>query len=178
MNKIEEINKIDNDSQGNTSNSDTQYIISSDEEIISGAHQILINNKYLGCNVNENGKRMKKRSTKKELYEKEREEIIKELNEIIGINEINNGIFLCELEKNEKMKEYIKNNIKRIRKYHKTGTWGYFSNDLLKGKGNEIGLIRTLYIDNDYDILSKLKMNNFDNIKKQYTQLIFYKKQK
>jgi phosphoserine aminotransferase len=150
MNKIEE-NNNENDSQGgNTSNSD---------------------------NINENGKRMKKRSTKKELYEKERNEIIKELNEIIGINENNNGIFLYELEKNEKIKEYIKNNIKRIRKYHKTGTWGYFSNDLLKGKGNEIGLIRTLYIDNDYDILSKLKINNFDNIKKQYTQLIFYKKQ-
>jgi hypothetical protein len=149
MNKIEEINN-DNNSEGNTSNSE---------------------------NTNENGKRMKKRSTKKELYKKERNEIIKELNEIIGINENNNGIFLYELEKNEKIKEYIKNNIKRIRKYHKTGTWGYFSNDLLKGKGKEIGLLRTLYIDNDYDILSKLKMNNFDNIKKQYTQLIFYKKQ-
>ncbi len=141
-----EENNNENDSQGNISNSD---------------------------NINENGKR---RSTKKKLYEKERKEIIKELNEIIGINENNNSIFLYELEKNEKIKEYIKNNIKRIRKYHKTGTWGYFSNDLLKGKGNEIGLIRTLYIDNDYDILSKLKINNFDNIKKQYTQLIFYKK--
>ena len=187
MNKKEEINKIDNDSQENMSNSDTQYIISSDEEIISDVYHKFIDNKFLGCNVNDNGwsnnsqqsdsaiKRMKKRSTKKELYEKERNELIKELNEIIGINENNNSIFLYELEKNEKIKEYIKNNIKRIRKYHKTGTWGYFSNDLLKGKGKEIGLIRTLYIDNDYDILSKLKINNFDNIKKQYTQLIFYK---
>ena len=66
----------------------------------------------------------------------------------------------------------------KIRKYHKTGTWGYFSNDVLKGKGNNLGLIRTLYLDNDYDILSKLKINNFDNIKKQYTLLIFIKKQK
>jgi hypothetical protein len=154
MNKIIEKNEEDNNSQGSnntlTSNSD---------------------------NVNENNKRCKKRSTKKELYQKERDELIKELNEIIGINENNNGIFLYELEKNEKIKHYIKNNMEKIRKFHKTGTWGYFSNDLLKGKGNEIGLIRTLYIDNDYDILSKLKMNNFDNIKKQYTQLIFYKKQ-
>ncbi len=154
MNKIieieENISQDSNNSAENTSNSDTP---------------------------NENGKRCKKRSTKKELYQKERDEIIKELNEIIGINENNNGIFLYELEKNEKIKHYIKNNMEKIRKFHKTGTWGYFSNDLLKGKGNEIGLIRTLYIDNDYDILSKLKMNNFDNIKKQYTQLIFYKKQ-
>jgi hypothetical protein len=64
------------------------------------------------------------------------------------------------------MKEFLKNNIKKIRKYHKTGTWGYFSNDISKGKGNEIGLLRTLYLDNDYNILSKLKINNFDNKKK------------
>jgi len=127
-------------------------------------------------NVNENGKRCKKRATKKELYQKEREEIIKELNEIIGINTENNSIFLYELERNEKVKDYIKNNLNRIRKYHKTGTWGYFTNDISKGKGNEMGLLRTLYIDNDYDIVSKLKTNNFENIKKQYTLLMFYKK--
>ena len=145
MNKKEENNE--NISEGNTSNSD---------------------------NVNENGKRCKKRSTKKELYQIEREEIIKEMNEIIGINE-NNQIFLYELERNEKIKDYLKKNMNKIRKYHKTGTWGYFSNDLSKGKDNEIGLLRTLYLDNDYNILSKLKINNFDNVKKQYTLLIFLK---
>lgn len=143
-------NKPDNDSNGgNTSNSD---------------------------NPNENGKRMKKRSTKKELYKKEREEIINELSEIIGLDEKNNSVFLYELERNEKINEYIQINLKRIRQYHKTGTWGYFSNDISKGMGNNIGLIRTLYTDNDYNILSKLKINNFDNIKKQYTLLLFCKK--
>ena len=125
-------------------------------------------------NINENKKRCKKRSTKKELYQEERNEIIKELNEIIGINE-KNEIFLYELERNEKAKEYLKNNMSKIRKYHKTGTWGYFSNNLSKGKGNEIGLLRTLYMDNNYSVLSKLKMNSFNNVKKQYTLLIFYK---
>ena len=80
-----------------------------------------------------------------------------------------------ELEKNEKVKEFLKNNINKIRKYHKTGSWGYFSKDISKGKDNEIGLLRTLYLDNDYNILSKLKINNFDNKKKQYTLLIFFK---
>ena len=147
------MNKVlyNNESDGNTSNSE---------------------------NNNENGKRMKKRSTKKELYKEEREKLIKEMNNIIGINEDNNSIYLHELEINEKIREYIKENLKRIRQYHKTGTWGYFSNDPLKGKGNEIGLLRTLYIDNNYDIVSKMKMNNFDNIKKQYTLLMFYKKGK
>ena len=145
MNKKEENNE--NISEGGTSNSD---------------------------NVNDNNKRCKKRSTKKEFYKMEREEIIKEMNEIIGINE-NNQIFLYELERNEKIKDYLKKNMNKIRKYHKTGTWGYFSNDLSKGKDNEIGLLRTLYLDNDYNILSKLKINNFDNVKKQYTLLIFLK---
>ena len=127
-------------------------------------------------NTNENGKRNKKRSTKKELYKREREEIIEEINKIIGINDDKNEIYLYELERNDEIKEYLKNNLKRIRQYHKTVTWGYFSNEKIKGKDNEIGLLRTLYIDNDYDILSKLKINNFEKIKKQYTLLIFYKK--
>ena len=158
MNKIEE----DNKSLGNTSNSENV-----NENGWSDSSQ-------QSCSARKRGK--KKRSTKKELYSQEREEIIKELNKIIGLDENKNGIFLYELERNEKVKEFLKNNMDKIRKYHKTGTWGYFSNDISKGKGNEIGLIRTLYIDNDYDILSKLKMNNYDNLKKQYTQLIFYKK--
>jgi len=127
-------------------------------------------------NPNENSKRIKKRSTKKELYKKEREGIINELNEIIGLYEKNNSVFLYELERNEKIKEYMQLNLKKIRRYHKTGSWGYFSNDMSKGMGNDIGLLRTLYTDNDYNILSKLKINNFDNIKKQYTLLLFCKK--
>ena len=50
---MEKIIEEDNNSQGNTSNSD---------------------------NPNENGKRIKSRSTKKEKYQLEREELIKELN--------------------------------------------------------------------------------------------------
>ena len=145
MNKLNE--KNDKDNKSNTTNSDTQ---------------------------NNNEKRSKNRSTKKELYQKERNLLLKELNEIVGINE-NNQIFLHELEKNEKVKDFLMDNISKIRKYHKTGTWGYFSNDTLKGKGNTIGLLRTLYLDNDYNILSKMKVNSFDNVRKQYTLLIFLK---
>ncbi len=119
-------------------------------------------------------KRCRNRSTKKELYKEKREELINELNKIIGIDK-NNQIFLYELEKNEKVKEFLKNNIEKIRKYHKTGSWGYFSGDYSKGRDNEIGLLRSLYLDNDYNILSKLKINNFENKKKQYTLLIFLK---
>jgi hypothetical protein len=101
MNKIEENNKIDNDSQGNTSNSDTQdFISSSDEEIKSGAHQKFIGDKFLGCNVNENGKRGKrtrKRPSKAERFTEERDELILILNGLTGLDK-NNKIILYTQE--------------------------------------------------------------------------------
>ncbi len=117
----------------------------------------------------------KKRRTKKELFKNERDELIKNLNKILGLDN-KNSIFYYELENNNEAIEYIKKNIENIRTYFKTGTWGYFSNDPLKGMGNEIGLIRTLYTDCDYDITSKSKTNIYNNVKKQYKFLTFYKK--
>lgn len=126
-------------------------------------------------NINENNKRCKKRSTKKEMYREEREEIIKKLNEIIGINK-NNEIFLYDLERNEKVKDFLKNNILNVQKYYKCGTWGYFSNDPKKGSGNEITLLRSIYKNDDYDILSKRIMNEREGKKKSRVVLIFIKK--
>jgi hypothetical protein len=151
MNKIEE-NNNENDSQGgNTSNSD---------------------------NINENGKRMKKRSTKKELYEKEREEFIKELNNIIGINKDNNNVFKHDIEKNMDFENFIKENTEKIRKMWKTGLWGYFSNDIEKGSGNILGLYRTLLNDSDYMIFSKQKIINIEGKKERKTCYYIEKKQK
>ncbi len=147
MNKIEE-NNNENESQGNTSNSD---------------------------NINENGKRMKRRS-KKELYEKERNELIKELNEIIGINEKKKNILLYDLERNDKLKNYFHENIEKIKKYYKCGTWGYFSDEPIKGQGNEIGLLKAIYKNDNYDIASKRIMCEKDGIKKSRTELLFIKK--
>jgi hypothetical protein len=73
MNKKEENNKIDNDSQGNTSNSD---------------------------NVNENGKREKRtrnRPSKAERFIEEREELILILNGLTGLDK-NNKIILYTQE--------------------------------------------------------------------------------
>ena len=127
-------------------------------------------------NVNKNNKRCKKRSTKKEMYEEEREKIIQELNKILGVDEKNNEIFLYDLERNEKVKEFLKNNILNIQKYYKCGTWGYFSNDHKKGSGNEITLLRSIYKNDDYDILSKRIMNERDGKKKPRVVLLFIKK--
>jgi len=116
------------------------------------------------------------RPDKKTRFSKEREEIINKLNKLIGIDEKNNSVFLCELEKNTILKNKIEEMVPEIKKYHKYGNWGYFSNEPIKGHNNHIALIRAVYNDNDYDVLGKHKIAIFNNIKKQYTQLLFYKK--
>ena len=121
-------------------------------------------------------KRTRNRLTKKQQYSKEREELIQQLNNIIGIDDKKNYVYLYDLEHNEEINNYIKNNIDTIKTIFKTGSFGYFSNDKSRGKGNTIGLVRSLYTDCDYDITSKLKVNTFNNVKKQYTMLFFNKK--
>jgi ribosomal protein S13 len=120
----------------------------------------------------------KSKPTKKQFYEKERDVFINNLSKIIGIGENNNknNIFLYEIENNKNIEKYLSDNIDNIKKYYKTGKWGFFSNDLLKGKNNYIGLLRSIYLDSDYEIISKLKVNTFNNVKKQYTEWDFRKK--
>lgn len=81
-------------------------------------------------------------------------------------------------KKNEKVKEFLKNNILNIQKYYKCDTWGYFSNDPKKGSGNEITLLSSIYKNDDYNILSKRIMNERDGEKKPRTVLIFIKNKK
>lgn len=146
MNKIEEYNE--NVSEGNTSNSD---------------------------NVNDNGKRNKSRSTKKDLYNKEREMIINEINGMIGLDK-GNHVILYDLEHNEELKRRLNELVPEIKKYYKCGNWGYFSTDEKKGMGNEIGLLKALYKNEDYEITSKRKMCIRDSIKKLQVELYFNKK--
>ena len=129
-------------------------------------------------NVIESNKIIKKRNklTKKQQFKNERDNIIDNLNNLIGIDENNNCFFLYELEKKEDIKKYLSDNIDDIKKYYKVGKWGFFSNDILKGKDNYIGLLRSLYLDSDYEIISKPKIATFDNIKKQYTMWDLRKK--
>ncbi len=150
-------------------------IIENEDNNSQGSNNTLTSN---SDNVNENKKRCKKRSTKKEKYYNEREEIIKVLNKILGVDEKNNEIFLYDLERNEKVKKFLKNNILNIQKYYKCGTWGYFSNDPKKGSGNEITLLRSIYKNDDYDILSKRIMNERDGKKKSRVVLLFIKNKK
>ena len=120
--------------------------------------------------------RKRNRPDKKTRYAIERQNIINKLNTLIGINETKNSIFLYELEQNTTLKEEVENLVPDIKKYFKYGHWGYFSADESRGKNNHVSLIRAVYTDSNYEVLSKLKTTTFDDIKKQYTLLMFYKK--
>jgi hypothetical protein len=151
------------------SNKDSKDDINNDNNIVSLDDK---NNKSNLIKI------IKKRNklTKKQQFKNEREILIGNLNNIIGITKENNCYFLCELEKNDNIKKYLYDNIEDIKKYYKVGKWGFFSNDVLKGKDNFIGLLRSLYLDSDYEIISKSKIATFNNIKKQYTMWDFRKK--
>jgi hypothetical protein len=149
MNKnIEEHNNNnENDSLGNTSNSD---------------------------NPNENGKRCKKRSTKKEVYLTERKELLNELNKLTGLDKINH-IILYDLENNDKLKSRLIELVPKIKQYYKCGNWGFFSTDEKKGMGNHIALFKAIYKDDGFDITSRRKMCERGGIKKLYVDLYFNK---
>lgn len=144
-------NKQDNDSNGNTSNSD---------------------------NVNDNGKRAKttrNRPCKSEYYNEEREQIILELENLIGLTDIKRNATLYELENNSKLINRLKELIPLIKKYYKCSTWGYFSTDPKKGMGNEVGLLKAIFKNENYNILNKRRQLEYNGIKKLHTELYFMK---
>ena len=128
-------------------------------------------------NANENNKREKRtrnRPSKSERFSEEREELVSELNEIIGLC-VNNKIILHDLENNEILKTYLRENINLIKKIFKCGNWGYFSNDIKKGMGNEISLMRAIYKNSGWEISSRRKMCERNGEKKLHIELHFNK---
>ena len=116
-----------------------------------------------------------KTRNKKTKFIEERKEVIAKLKNIMGLNETKNTLFLYELENNQELKTQMELMILNIKKYYKCGTWGYFSKDVKKGSGNYVNLVRAIFIDDGYDIHSRDKIAEFNNIKKRYTLLTFIK---
>jgi len=75
----------------------------------------------------------KNRSTKKELFKKEQEEILNKINTILGINKDNNTIYLYDIENDETKKEQILALSEDVQKYFKAGDWGFFKTESCKG---------------------------------------------
>ena len=98
---------------------------------------------------NEKIVRKRNRPDKKTRYAQERKELIEKLNNLIGINETKNSVFLYELEKNTNLKSEVEKLVPDIKKYFKYGHWGYFSTDDSRGKNNYVSLLRAIYINSD-----------------------------
>lgn len=99
----------------------------------------------------------RKRSTKKELYKEEREEIIKKLNKILNIEEEKNYVYLYDIENDDKIKKEIDELSEEVKKYFKTGNWNYY---IMKNKNKNplrISLVRALYRDEKIMMTTKEK---------------------
>ena len=129
---------------------------------------------------NKNGKREKRsrnRPNKAERFSEEREELIKELEKKMGLTEEVRGILLYDLNRNEELKEYLKNKIPEIRKLYKCGTWNYFVKQHTKEgeEPSEIGLLKSIFKSEKYKLKPSRLVAERGGEKKQYNAILFYK---
>lgn len=114
----------------------------------------------------------RKRANKSELYGTEREKLIEELEKLMNLDE-NGGVYLYELNRNENMKNYLKRNEELIKKIYRTCNWSYMIKS--EEKRNEVGLLKSIYKNSRYNLVSQLKYADFDGIHKKYTFIYFLK---
>ncbi len=117
------------------------------------------------------------RRNKKILFSNERTQIINKLNTLIGLNDKNNSILLVELYKNQELIKYLNEIKDDIKKYYRCCRWGYFVWENNGKKGDEITLLRAIYKDHDYNILSKNILIEYDGVKNRYVKLFFLSNQ-
>lgn len=83
------------------------------------------------------------------------------------------GVLLYDLEHNEELKEYLKNKIPEIRKLYKCGCWNYF---IQKEENRDIiGLLKSIFKSEKYELVSKMKYTERDGEKKKYSHIYFFK---
>ena len=119
---------------------------------------------------NEKPKITKNRSTKKDLFKKEQEEILNKINTILGISKDNNTIYLYDIENDENKKAQILALSDDVQKYFKYSKWGFYSKE--ECKGNHVLLCKSIYKNMGYQIISKnayIKRNDNKINTKEYT---------
>lgn len=121
-----------------------------------------------------NSDKKKIRRNKKLLFEKERNEILEKLINLINFND-NNTVLFVQLQDNLELKKYLNDNIDNIKKYYRCSSWGYFVSLNNGEKGDEIVLLKAIFKDHGYVIFSKDITSEYNNVKKRYTKLFFTK---
>ena len=114
-------------------------------------------------------KKTRNKPTKAQQFKEERQKIVMELENLIGLTENNRGVLLHDLGKNDKLKEYLREIVPLIRRYYKCGTWNYF---IQKEENRDIiGLLKSVFKTENFQLINKQKFLTIDGIKKQYTQI-------
>ncbi len=102
-------------------------------------------------------KRTRNRLTKKQQFVKEREQIIAQLNNILGINEKSNTFYLYDVLNSQEIKDKLKELSEEVKKYFKCGSWHYFIASNNNEDVQDIALIRCIYKDEGYVLTTKVK---------------------
>jgi hypothetical protein len=116
-------------------------------------------------------KRRRNRLNKSEKYQNERIVFISELESKMGLTEQTRGILIYDLEKNEELKRYLEENIELIKRIFKHSNWNYFRNE----DADILGLLKSLFKSQNYQLSSKRKLMVLNNVKKQYNYIFFIK---
>ncbi len=126
-------------------------------------------------NINESKKPKitKNRSTKKDLYKKEQEDILNKINTILGISKDNNTIYLYDIENDDDKKNQILALSDDIQKYFKAGNWSFYRDE--ECKGNHVLLCKSIYKDMGYQIIGKAVDITRNNDKIRTTKYIIGK---
>jgi len=123
---------------------------------------------------NENNKRVKRnRPSKAKRFSEERKKLIKELERMMGLTEEVRGVLLYDLNRNEELKEYLKNKIPEIRKLYKCGCWNYFIQK--EEKRDIVGLLKSIFKSEKYELVSKMKYAERGGERKKYSHIYFLK---
>jgi hypothetical protein len=82
-------------------------------------------------------------------------------------------VLLYDLENNKELKEYLLEKMEEIRKIYKSSGWNYFAKG--ETKKDTIGLLKSIFKDDKYELISKRQYKEIDGKKKQHTYLYFMK---
>ena len=128
-------------------------------------------------NLSNDSKKTRNKPTKADTYKEERKKIILELEKLMGLSETKRGVLLYDLEHNDQLKNYLKQIVPDIKKYYKCGMWNYFVNQHTKEgeEISEISLLRTIFKDEKYELISKRKSAILNNKKTNATIIYFLK---
>lgn len=127
--------------------------------------------------IDTNNKIVKTRNkkTKAQTFQNERKIFIDELEKKMGLTETKRGVLLYDLEHNEELMKFLKDNIPEIQKLYKCGSWNYFIKLNSNSKVSEIGLLKSIFKTEQYSILNKQVLKEIEGIKKMYSELHFIK---